>query len=124
MLTKEFSKIQIHDGTQYPCTIAENFLQPILNEYLEDYPSVKLLLQDNRGFATSELYKQCEENGAGYVLRLKENIILREKAVYLIDELNVFFSCFISGLNFILYHREITIILSDFSHLPDTYKHH
>ncbi|ESL02925.1 hypothetical protein GCWU000282_01796 [Catonella morbi ATCC 51271] len=84
---------------------------------MEDYPSVKLLLQGNSRFARSELYKQCEENGAGYVLRLKKNNILREKATYLIDELNVFFSCFISCLHFILCHREFTVILSDFSHL-------
>ena len=79
MLTKEFSKIQLHDGTQYPCTSAENFLQPILNEYLEDYPSVKLLLRGISEFATPELYKQCEENSAFYVLRLMENNILRKK---------------------------------------------
>ena len=40
------------------------------------------------GFATPDLYKQCEENGTSYVIRLKENGLLREKASYFVDELN------------------------------------
>ena len=39
-------------------------------------------------FATPDLYKQCEENGTSYVIRLKENGILREKASFLVDELD------------------------------------
>ncbi len=39
------------------------------------------------GLVTPGLYKQCEENGTGYVIRLKENAILRDKASYLVDEL-------------------------------------
>jgi len=85
LLAKELIKIQLNDGTQYSCKGVGNFLQPILDEYLEDYPSVKLLLQGSSGFATSEPYKQCEENRAFYVLRLMENNILRKKAAYLVD---------------------------------------
>ena len=65
-----------------------DFLQPILDEYLADYPSIKLLLRGDSGFATPELYKQCEENGTSYVIRLKENSVLREKASFLVDELD------------------------------------
>ncbi|MDQ9769337.1 transposase, partial [Acinetobacter baumannii] len=64
------------------------FLQPILDEYLADYPEVTLLLRGDSGFATPELYKQCEENGTSYVIRLKENRILRDKASFLVDELD------------------------------------
>ena len=56
-------KIQLRDGTQYSCTGVIDFLQPILDEYLNDYPGIKLLLRGDSGFATPELYKQCEENG-------------------------------------------------------------
>ena len=66
------------------------FLQTILDECLEDFPEVKLLLRGNSGFATPGLYKQCEGNGTGYVIRLKENTVLRDKASYLVDELDEF----------------------------------
>lgn len=72
-------KIQLRDGTQYSCTGVADFLQPILDEYLNDYPTIRILLRGDSGFATPDLYKQCEENGTSYVIRLKENGILREK---------------------------------------------
>ena len=65
-----------------------DFLQPILDEHIEDLPEVKLLLRGDSGFATPGLYKQCEENATGYVIRLKENVILRDKVSYLVDELD------------------------------------
>ena len=81
-------KIQLRDGTQYSCTGVVDFLQPILDEYLNDYPEVPILLRGDSGFATPVLYKQCEGNGTSYVIRLKENGILREKAYYLVNELD------------------------------------
>ena len=87
-ITGDLIKIQLRDGTQYSCTGVVDFLQPILDEYLEDYQSIKLLLRGDSGFATPELYKQCEENGTSYVIRLKENEVLRKRASYLVDELN------------------------------------
>ena len=87
-ITGDLIKIQLRDGTQYSCTGVVDFLQPILTEYLEDYPGVRLLLRGDSGFATPDLYKQCEENGTGYVIRLKENNTLRGKAAYLVDELD------------------------------------
>ena len=87
-ITGDLIKIQLRDGTQYSCTGVVDFLQPILDEYLTDYPGINLLLRGDSGFATPELYKQCEENGTGYVIRLKDNGLLREKASYLVDELD------------------------------------
>ena len=81
-------KIQLRDGTQYSCTGVVGFLQPILDEYLKDYPAIRMLLRGDSGFATPDLYRQCEGNGTSYVIRLKENGILREKASYLVDELD------------------------------------
>ena len=59
-----------------------------VDEYLNDYPAIRILLRGDSGFATPDLYKQCEENGTSYVIRLKENGILRKKASYLVDELD------------------------------------
>ena len=87
-ITGDLIKIQLRDGTKYSCTGVVDFLQPILDEYLADYPEVTLLLRGDSGFATPELYKQCEENGTSYVIRLKENRILRDKASFLVDELD------------------------------------
>lgn len=84
-LTEDLIKIQLRDGTQYSCTGVVDFLQPILDEYLNDYPAIRILLRGDSGFATPSLYKQCEENGTNYVIRLKENGILR---AYKIRNLN------------------------------------
>ena len=45
-------KIQLRDGTQYSSTVVVDFLQPILDEYLKDFPEIKLLLRGDSGFAT------------------------------------------------------------------------
>ena len=71
-MTGDLIKIQLRDGTQYSCTGVVDFLQPILDEYLNDYPLIRILLRGDSGFATPDLYKQCEENGTSYVIRLKE----------------------------------------------------
>ena len=86
-ITGDLIKIQLRDGTQYSSTGVVDFLQPILDEYLEDFPEIKLLPRGDSGFATPGLYKQYEENGTGYVICLKENAILRDKASYLVDEI-------------------------------------
>lgn len=87
-MTGDLIKIQLRDGIQYSCTGVVDFLQLILDEYLNDYPTIQILLRGDSGFATPDLYKQCEENGTSYVIRLKENGILREKASHLVDELD------------------------------------
>ena len=71
-ITGDLIKIQLRDGAAYSCTGVTNFLQPILDEYLNDYPTIHLLLRGDSGFATPDLYKQCEENGTSYVIRLKQ----------------------------------------------------
>ena len=87
-MTGDLVKIQLRDGTEYSSTGVVDFLQPILDEYLNDYPAIRILLRGDSGFATPDLYKQCEENGTSYVIRLKANGILRKKASYLVDELD------------------------------------
>ena len=87
-MTGDLIKIQLRDGTQYSCTGVVDFLQPVLDEYLHDYPEIPILLRGDSGFSTPDLYMQCEENGTSYVIRLKENGILHGKAFYLVDELD------------------------------------
>ena len=79
-ITGDLIKIHLRDGAAYSCTGVTNFLQPILDEYLNDYPTIHLLLRGDSGFATSDLYKQCEENGTSYVIRLMENFIKESKS--------------------------------------------
>ena len=79
-ITGDLIKIQLRDGAAYSCTGVTNFLQPILDEYLNDYPTIHLLLRGDSGFATPDLYKQCEENGTSYVIRLMENYIKESKS--------------------------------------------
>ena len=79
-ITGDLIKIQLRDGAAYSCTGVTDFLQPILDEYLNDYPTIHLLLRGDSGFATSDLYKQCEENGTSYVIRLMENFIKESKS--------------------------------------------
>ena len=79
-ITGDLIKIQLRDGAAYSCTGVTNFLQPILDEYLNDYPTIHLLLRGDSGFATPDLYKQCEENGTSYVIRLMENFIKESKS--------------------------------------------
>ena len=86
-ITRDLIRIQLRDGAAYSCTGVTDFLQPVLDEYLNDYPTIHLLLRGNSGFAVSDLYRQFVENGTSYVIRLKENNILREKAAYLANEL-------------------------------------
>ena len=69
-MTGDLVKIQLRDGTEYSCTGVVDFLQPILDEYLNDYPVIRILLRGDSGFATPDLYKQCEENGTSYVIQM------------------------------------------------------
>ena len=87
-MTGDLINIQLRDGTEYSCTRVVNFLQPILEKYPNGYPEICILLRGDSGFATPDLCKQHEENGTGYVIRLKENDILLEKASPLADELD------------------------------------
>lgn len=48
-----------------------DFLQPIPNEYLNNYPAIRILLHIDNSFATPDLYKQCAGNGTIYVIQLK-----------------------------------------------------
>ena len=54
-MTGDLIKIQLRDGTQYSCTGVVDFLQTVLDEYLNDYPAIRILLRGDSGFATPDL---------------------------------------------------------------------
>lgn len=84
-ITGDLLKIQLRDGTDYSSTGVEDFMQPLLDEFLNDYPDIPLLLRGDSGFTKPELYEQCETNGVSYVIRLKQSDPLRKLAAE-IDE--------------------------------------
>lgn len=79
-MTGDLLRIQLRDGTDYTSTGVVDFLQPLLDEFGQDYPDIPLLLRGDSGFTKPELYKQCETNGTSYVIRLKDNKVLRALA--------------------------------------------
>ena len=79
-MTRDLLRAKLRKGSDYSCKDVSEFMQPLFNEYLNDYPDIPLLLRGDSGFATPDLYEQCETNGASYVIRLKENATLRKLA--------------------------------------------
>ena len=86
-MTGDLLKIELRNGNVYSSTGVVDFLQPLLDEFLTDYPDIPLLLRGDSGFATPALYSQCETNVTSYVIRLKENRILRNLASFIEEEL-------------------------------------
>ena len=79
-MTGDLLKIQLRDGNVYSSNGVVEFLQPLLDEFAVNCPDIPLFLRGDSGFAAPELYRQCEENGISYAIRLKGNRILRELA--------------------------------------------
>ena len=79
-MTGDLLKMELRPGTQYCCNGAAEFMRPLMEEFQENYPNTALFLRGDSGFATNELYNVCETNGTSYVIRLKENSVLRNLA--------------------------------------------
>jgi hypothetical protein len=77
--TGDLLKIELRKGSTYSSTGVQQFLQSLLDEYLNQYPDTQLFLRGDSGFATPELYTQAESNGCSYAIRLKEKRLLRKK---------------------------------------------
>jgi hypothetical protein len=86
-LTGDLLKADLRDGTVYSSTGVAEFMQPILDEYLEDYTDTTLFLRGDSGFATPDLFKQCETNAVSYAIRLKANKTLYTLASHATDEI-------------------------------------
>ena len=87
-LTGDLLKVELRPGTQYCSKGAAAFMLPLLEEYQRDYPKTALFARGDSGFATDELYSLFETNGTSYVIRLKENPVLRKLAEALDSELH------------------------------------
>lgn len=68
----------LRSGKDYSSKNSGKFITPILENLRSRYPSLKIRLRGDSGFATPEMYDACEANNAEYAIRLKENPILRE----------------------------------------------
>ena len=86
-MTGDLLKVELRPGTQYCSKGAAAFMLPLLEEYQRDYPETALFARGDSGFATDELYSLFETNGTSYVIRLKENPVLRRPAEALDFEL-------------------------------------
>ena len=89
-LTGDLLKAQLRDGTVYTSNGVVDFMKPLLDEYQQIYPDIALYLRGDSGFATPDLFKQCETNSVSYTIRLKANQNLYKLASHatdLLDEL-------------------------------------
>ena len=86
-MTGDLLKVELRPGTQYCSNGAAAFMKPLAEELQRDYPETALFMRGDSGFATDELYKMCESNGISYVIRLKENNVLRQLMKELDSEL-------------------------------------
>ena len=86
-ITGDLLKIQLGNRTDYSSTGVMDFLQPLPNEFGNDYPNIPLLLREDSGFTKPELYHQRETNGVSYAIRLKENGNLRKLASHIDEQL-------------------------------------
>ena len=86
-LTGDLLKVELRPGTRYCSKGAAAFMRPLLEEYQRDYPETALFARGDSGFATDELYSLFETNDTSYVIRLKENPVLRRLAEALDSEL-------------------------------------
>jgi hypothetical protein len=86
--TGDLLKAELRKGTDYCSNGIVEFMQPLLDEYQNSYPDIKMFLRGDSGYTTPELYKQCETNGVSYVIKLKSNKTLQNMALEFVDELN------------------------------------
>lgn len=63
-------------------------MQPLLEEYQDEYPDTTLYLRGDSGFAVPGLYSQLETNSVSYTIRLKINRKLYKLAGHVCSELD------------------------------------
>ncbi|MCA9765306.1 MAG: IS1380 family transposase [Carnobacterium sp.] len=79
-LTGDFLKAELRSGNVYTSNGVKDFLEPLLEHYVEQLPCTDILVRGDSGFATPEVYDTCESNDSYYVIRLKTNKILTKLA--------------------------------------------
>lgn len=87
-LTGDLLKSELRDGTVYTSNGVVDFIKPLLEEYMNQYPRIDLYLRGDSGFAVPKLFELLEHNSGSYAIRLKVNKTLYSKAAYLAEELD------------------------------------
>lgn len=72
-LTGDFLKAELRSGNVYTSNGVKDFLEPMLEQYINRIPCTDILVRGDSGFATPEVYDTCESNSSYYVIRLKAN---------------------------------------------------
>lgn len=67
-------------GEKYTSNGAPAMCAHIIDQAKKALPDLRMLVRGDSGFAIPELYDVCEEKGVDYVIRLKSNSTLHDKA--------------------------------------------
>ena len=86
-ITKDLIGVTLREGAKYCSNEAAEFLEPIFKEYDDLYPDINCMLRGDSGFASPEIYDICEKYDVSYVIRLKENSVLRKQAEATLEDL-------------------------------------
>ncbi len=78
--TGDFLKAQLRPGNVYTSNGVVEFIQPLIEHYIEHFPEITLFIRGDSGFAVPALYDLCEKESVSYIIRLKSNAILQALA--------------------------------------------
>jgi hypothetical protein len=78
--TGDFLKAKLRPGNVYTSNGVVEFIQPLIEHYIEKFPETSLFLRGDSGFAVPALYDLCEKESVYYVIRLKSNAQLQSLA--------------------------------------------
>ncbi|GMA30002.1 hypothetical protein GCM10025874_32550 [Arenivirga flava] len=75
-------------GKSYTSTHAEDYLVEMLDRYQQRSEDPLLLVRGDSNFAKPEIYEQCEQRKAHYVIKLKNNARLIDQAQHQVQYTN------------------------------------
>lgn len=78
--TGDFLKAQLRPGNVYTSNGVVEFIHPLIEHYVENFPEIILFIRGDSGFAVPGLYDLCEKESVSYIIRLKSNAILQALA--------------------------------------------
>lgn len=78
--TGDFLKAKLRPGNVYTSNGVVEFIQPLIEHYIEHFPQITLFIRGDSGFAVPKLYDLCEKESVSYIIRLKSNAILQSLA--------------------------------------------
>ena len=63
-LTGDLLKAELRERAEYCSKDADEFLRPLMEEFLNDYPDIPVFLRGDSGFASPEIYSLAETHGS------------------------------------------------------------